>query len=527
MALARMVVFAMVLAVAAMPTAALAERVLDIGNGPPTETLDPARSIGVHDGRIVQELYEGLVMLEAPGTVGPGAASDWTTSPDGLVWTFRLRPEGKWSDGTPVTADDFVFSLRRAVDPATRAADPRDLYAIRGAEAVATGKAPPDTLGVRAVDPLTVKITLARPTADFLIQLSNRTAFPVNRAALERHGDQWTRAGNLVGNGPFVLAENVPQTYVRLVRNPHWRDPASVKVDAVVFHQAEDANTALKRFRAGEFDISFASPINQIDWMKANLGTAFRVAPSQRVFYLTPNFTREPWKSEPRLRKALSLAIDREAIAAKVTKGVDSPALTMIPPGTGGYQPATLDWAKLSQAERDAMAKALLAEAGYGPGGKPLEVELVYQTDESRRQVSIAIASMWQSKLGVKVRLVNQEARVVWDRLRDRAFDGFIYDSWIDRLGIRFLDVMLSTETQNNGGYANPAFDAKIAEALATADPAAFNDRLREAETILLEDFAVIPIVYQGGRVLVSDKVEGWRDSPIQMTPVRGLGLKE
>lgn len=509
------------------PGQALADRVLDIGNGAPSESLDPARSIGVHDARIVQELYEGLVMLEASGAVGPGAASDWSTSPDGLVWTFRLRPEGRWSDGSPVTADDFVFSLRRAVDPATRAADPRDLYAVKGAEAIATGKADPATLGVRAIDPLTVEITLERPTPDFLTQLSNRTAFPVNAKAIAAHGEGWTRPGNLVGNGPFSLAENVPQSHVKLVRNPHFRDPGSVKVDAVVFHQTEDANTALKRFRAGELDVSYTSPINQIEWMRANLGADLRISPSQRVFYLTPNFTREPWKSEPRLRKALSLTIDRETIAAKVTKGVDSPAWTMIPPGTGGYRPALPDWAKLSQAERDAKAKSLLAEAGYGPGGKPLEVELIYQTDESRRQVSIAIASMWQNKLGVKVNLVNQEARVVWDRLRDRNFDGFIYDSWIDRLGIRFLDVMLSAETQNNGGYANPAFDAKIAEAQSTPDQALFHERLREAESILLNDFAVIPIVYQGGRVLVSPKVRGWADSPIQLTPVRGLSLAE
>lgn len=506
---------------------ARAQAVLDIGNGAPTESLDPARSIGTQDARIVQELFEGLVMLEASGDVVPGAAARWSTSPDGLVWTFALRPEGKWSDGSPVTADDFVFSLRRAADPATRAADPRDLYAIKGAEAIATGKAKPDTLGVRAVDPLTVEITLERPAPDFLIQLSNRTAFPVNRKALATHGDLWTRPGNLIGNGPFILAENVPQTYVKLVRNPNFRDLASVKLDAVVFHQTEDANTALKRFRAGELDVSYASPINQIEWMQQNLGPEFRVSPSRRVFYLTPNFTREPWKSEPRLRKALSLAIDREAIAARVTRGIDAPAHTMIPPGVGGYRPIQPATAQLTQAQRDAMAKALLAEAGYGPGGKPLEVELIYQTDESRKQVSIAIAAMWQSKLGVKVSLVNQEARVVWDRLRDRNFGGFIYDSWIDRLPVRFLDVMVSTETQNNGGYANTAFDAKIAAAMSTPDVGRHLAILAEAEAMLLDDAAVIPVVFQGGRALVSSKVQGWRDSPIQLTPLRGVGLRE
>lgn len=504
-----------------------ADAVLDIGNGAPSETLDPHRSIGTHDARIVQELFEGLVMLDAAGGVQAGGAESWTTSPDGLVWTFKIRPDGRWSDGTPVMAEDFAFGLRRALDPATRAADPRDLYAITGAEAIATGKAPPSSLAVRVVDPLTLEIRLDRPNPDFLIQLSNRTAFPVQKAALEKHGEAWARAGNLVGNGPFVLAENVPQSHVKLVRNPHFRDPASVKVDAVMFHQTEDANTALKRFRAGELDVSYASPVAQIDWMRENLGPAFRVAPSQRTFYLTPNFTREPWKSQPDLRLALSLAIDREGVAAKVTKGVDRPAYSMIPPGTGGYEPAYPEWAGWTQAQRDERAKALLREAGYGPGAKPLEVELLYQTDETRKQVAVALASLWQSKLGVKVTLLNQEARVVWDRLRDRNFGAFVYDSWIDRLGIRFLDVMLSTETQNNGGYSNPAFDAKLQAALSTPDRAQYHAHLRGAEAILVGEAAVIPITHAGGRVLVSPKVKGWQDSPIQMTPVRGLSLAE
>lgn len=506
---------------------ALAAGVLDIGNESPSETLDPHRAIGTPDARIIHEMFEGLVMTSASGEVVPGAADLWTVTDDGLVWTFHLNPKGRWSDGSPVTAEDFVFGMRRALDPATRAADPRDLYAIVNAAEIATGKLPPDQLGVRVVDPAHVEITLARPTADFLIQLSNRTSFPVHRPSLEAHGDGFTRPGNLVGNGRFMLAENVPQSHVRLVPNPHHRNAAKVTLDAIVFHPTEDANTALKRFRSGELDISYSSPVTQVGWMRENLGAEFRVHPTYRTFYLTPNFTVEPWKSSAALRQALMLAVDRDILAEKVTRGIDSPAWTMVPPGTGGYQPPIPEAAKLTQAERDAKAKALLAEAGFGPGGKPLTVELLYSTDEIRRQVAVALAAMWQKTLGVKVTLTNNEARVVWDKLRDRSFDSLVYDSWIDRLPSRFLDLMLSAEFQNNGGYDNPAYDAALAAALSTPDRAEFHARMRVAEEMILAEAAVIPVLHAGGRVLVSSKVEGWADSPIMMTPLAGLGLKE
>ncbi len=506
---------------------AAAERVLRIGNGPPSETLDPHRAIGIPDARIIQELFEGLVALDASGEVGPAAAESWATSADGLTWTFTLRADGKWSDGTPVVAEDFAHGLRRALDPATRAADPRDLYAILNAEEVATGKKKPAELGVRAVADRTLEIRLNRPSPDLLIQLADRSCYPVNRASLAKHGDGFARAGNLVGNGPFLLAENVPQSHVKLTRNPQWRAAGSVRLDALVFYQTEDAATALKRFRGGELDISYTSPITQVQWMRENLGPALRIAPTQRTFYLTPNFSKEPWKSNAALRQALSMALDRDILAAKVSRGVDSPAYSMVPPGTGGYQPARPGWAGWTQAQRDAQAKALLAQADFGPGGKSLEVELLYATDEIRKQVSVAVAAMWQKTLGVKVTLVNQEARVVWDRLRDRSFGGLVYDSWVDNLPVRFLDIMLSSEAQNNGGYDNPAYDAALGAAMATADRAQYHEKLRAAERLLLDEAAVIPVLFGGGRVLVADRVKGWQDSPTQMTPLRGLWVGE
>jgi oligopeptide transport system substrate-binding protein len=519
-------VLALSLAAGLGSPSAWAGGVLDIGNGPPSETLDPHRAIGVPDARIIHELFEGLVMTKADGSVGPGAADFWTVTEDGLVWTFHLNPNGRWSDGSPVTADDFVHGMRRALDPATRAADPRDLFAVKNAEAVATGKLPPDQLGVRAVDPNHVEIELARPTADFLIQLSNRTSFPVHRAGLAQHGDAWTRTGNLVSNGRMMLAENVPQSHVKVVPNPHHRDRAKITLDAIVFHQTEDANTALKRFRGGELDVSYFSPVTQIQWMQENLPTEFRVHPTFRTFYLTPNFTVEPWKSNAKLRQALMLAVDRDILAEKVTRGVDRPAWTMVPPGTGGYEPTRPEWASWTQAQRDAEAKRLIQEAGFGPGGQPLEIEILYQTEEIRRNVAVAIAAMWQKALGVKVVLTNSEARVVWDRLRDRSFESLVYDSWIDRQPSRFLDLMLTAEFQNNGGYSNPAYDALIGEAMGTPEKAQYHERLRAAETMILADAAVIPILHAGGRILISPKVEGWEDSPIQMTPLAGLTLR-
>jgi len=516
------------LALAALvPGAAAKDGILDIGNGPPSETLDPHLAKGVHDARIIHELFEGLVVMDPATNILPGAAERWTTSPDGLTWTFTLRPDNRWSDGTPMVAEDFVAGLRRALDPATRAHDPRDLYAILHAEEVATGKRPPTDLAVAAPDDRTVVVTLWRPSPDILRNLASRTAMPVHRPSLAAHGTAFTRPGNLIGNGPYVLVENVPQSHVTLERNANWRAADTVRVPKVRFWQTEDASAALRRFRAGELDIAYGPPQAQVDWMRANLDGALRISPMQRTFYITLNFTKEPWKSSKALRHALMLAIDREALAEKVTRGVDRPAWTMVPPGTGGYEPTLPEWAGWTQAQRDARARELLAEAGFGRGGKPLSVELLYVTEEMRKQVSVALAAMWQSKLGIKVELMNQEGKVVWDRIRERTFSDLVYDSWTDGLPIRFLDLMLSTEVQNNGGYGNPAVDALLRKAEEERDTGLYHDLLRQAETLILQDAAAIPVLHSGGRVLVARTVQGWQDSPVQMTPLVFLGFTE
>lgn len=526
--LADRVIVGMVIALGLLSAggAAAAGQVLRLGNGGEPETLDPHAAIGVPDGRIAGALCEGLVTNAADGTEIPGAAEAWTVSEDGRTYVFTLRSGAKWSDGTPVTAEDWVWSWQRALLPATRPVFPDLLFAVENGPAVAKGEAPPESLGVRALDDRTLEVRLSRPDPEFLHGLDNRGAYAVKREVVERHGADWVRPGNFVCNGPFTLAEYLPQGHVKVVRNPHYWDAANVRLEAAYFLPIQDSGTEFKSFRAGELDVTTTIPPNQIEWARENLPDALRIAPYTAAYFYYPNFEKEPWAGNPDLRRALMLSIDREVITEKIAKGGQVPAFGIVPSFIPGYPAPQFEWAGWTQEQRNAEARRLLEKAGYGPGGKPLEFEMLFNTLDTHRQIAIAMAAMWQQVLGAKVTLTNTEFRVLIGRMAERDFTGLVRRSWVWDRPIKHLENFRDPTRRGGTGYDDPELRRLIDAAEATTDPEAYNALLAQAEARLIDQAAAIPVYYDTSRRLVAPYVKGWVDNPSDTHSLRWVWLE-
>ena len=510
-------------------SAVQAETVLHRGNGTEPETLDIHRSSGDPESNIQRDLFEGLLMPDADARPVAAAAESWTISPDGLTYTFKLRADGTWSDGTPVTAADFAFAWRRLVAPETNSRYAYFLWPVKNAEAISKGKLPPEAMGVAAPDPRTFVVTLEAPAAWFLSSLAHHTTYPLQRANVGRFGTDYIRPGNLVSNGPYLLAEAVPQGHIKLVKNPRFHAAASVAIDTVYYYPTENQDSELKRFRAGELDITYDAPDSQLPWLRENMPGELRIHPYFATYFYIINMTVEPWKSSPALRRALVLAIDRQIITDKISRGGETPAFALVPPSTAGHRAVEPEWAGWTQAERDAEAKRLVAEAGYGPVGKPLMFELMYNTSENHRKIAIALAAMWQQKLGARVTLVNQEWKVFLSTRERRAYKALVRQGWIGDYddAHSFLTLFRSdVGSQNASGYADPEFDRLLQAASATADGERRARLLQQAEAKLVADTPFIPIYTYATKHMVSARVEGWRGNVLDQHPTRYLRLK-
>ncbi len=504
-----------------------AQDVLRVGNMGEPATLDPHHVAGVWENRIIGDLFMGLTTEAQDGSVVPGAAESWTVSDDGLTYTFKLR-DHSWSDGTPVTADDFVFALRRILHPETAAKYASLLYPIKNAEELNSAKMQGmENLGVRAVDAKTLEVTLKAPTPYFIEQLTHYTAFPVPKHLVEKFGDDWIKKEHIASNGAYVLEEWVPNTHVRLTKNPGFYDAAHVAIEKVEFYPTEDRGAVQKRFRAGEIDIAKDFASEQFDFLKKELPDETRVAPYLGIYYYPIN-TKKPPFDDPRVRQALSMVIDREAITDKVLKTGEVPAYSFVPPGTGNYgDPAYVGWMETPYAERVKQAKALLAEAGYGPNN-PIKLTLSYNTSENHKRIAIAVASMWKKELGVEAELFNQEVTPHYDKLEQNDFDvaraGWIAD-YNDAQNFLYL---LETRTgrQNYGRWSNPEFDGLMEQASTTTDMDKRAALLRQAEAIAMAEQPIIPIYYYVSKNLVSAKVAGWEANVKDIQRTRYLSLK-
>ncbi|TDJ43384.1 MAG: peptide ABC transporter substrate-binding protein, partial [Gammaproteobacteria bacterium] len=383
------------------------DQVLHKGNGAEPQTLDPHRAQGVPAGNILRDLYEPLVMEAPDGELIAGAAESWVLSDDGRVYTFTLRSDGRWSNGDPVTAGDWAYSLRRGLDPATLSVYSGILYPIKNAAAINRGELPPEELGVRAIDDLTLEITLENPTPFFLGLLNHSMAYPVHPPSVVEHGERFARPGKLISNGAYVLKDWVVQSHIELARNEQYRENTATRINQVFYYAIENADAVFARYRADELDFTTTIPIRQLEFIKTSLPGDYVQSPYLGVYYYGLNTTKAPFKGQPGLRKALSMAIDREIITDKLSGAGELPAYGWVP-AVQGYEQQQPEWATWTRAERHAEARRLYKEAGYNDAN-PLVLEILYNTSQDHKRLAIAISSMWKQVLGVETQLLNQE----------------------------------------------------------------------------------------------------------------------
>lgn len=490
-------------------------------------TLDPQKANLLSENRLIGDLMMGLTTEAADASPLPGMATSWTTSPDGLTWTFRLREDARWSDGAPVTADDFVFGLRRILDPETAAIYAYLVYIIKNGQAVNEGKAPPQALGARALGPRTLELTLEHP-APYLPQLlMHQSFYPAPRHAVEKHGDAWVRPGNYVSNGPYKLVSWRLGDRITAVKNEHFFEADKVCVDRINYYPTPDAVSAERRIERGELDINTTFQSNRYQRLQKTLPGYARTHVALGTSYLSFN-TRdvEPLK-DVRVRRALSMSIDREFITGKLLRAGQQPAYSFVPPITAGHgKGAQVAWAGKSLEARQAEARALLAEAGYTPE-RPLELEIKTANNTDSLLLMEAVQADWRA-IGVDVSLVQNEGAIAFAAYRERDFQvGSM--SWYGDFNdpISFLGLLHSdTGAQNYGDYKSPAYDALLAEADQEPDAGRRADILRRAEQLMLSQEGTAPIFFQVTRALVNPRVTGWVDNALNYHRARWLCVK-
>ena len=508
-------------------TQAFAEVVYNRGNDTDPTTLDHHKTSTVPEGNLMRDLYEGLVVQNNKAEVVPGVAESWEVSDDGLVYTFKLREDAKWSNGDPVKASDFVFAYQRIQNPETAAPYANMLYPIKNAEAINKGEMEPSELGAKAVDDNTLEITLNAPTPYFLELLTHQTGHPMHQASVEEHGDQFTRPGNMVTNGAYMLESFTPNDKIVMRKNPHFHGADDIQIDVVNFIPFEDRATCLRRFEAGEVHSCSDLDNQQMDYMRENLGDQVRVAPYLGVYYLPVKVKKEKL-ADPRVRHAISMAIDREFLATEIWRDSMLPAFSFVPPGIGNYgENAVLPYAEDDILDREDAAKALLEEAGVEEGS--LSVELRHNTGENHKNTMTALADML-GNIGIKATIVEMEGTGYFDYMKqDGDFDitraGWIGD-YSDPQNFLFL-----FESENLGfnypRWENADYDALMEKAGNTIDIDERAAVLKEAEALLLEEVPIIPVMYYSSGSLVSDKLKGWEDNVMNVHGTRWMSIEE
>lgn len=485
------------------------------GNNADPESLDPLHARSEPALNVLRDLYEGLTTLDATAQVIPGAAREWHVGDDGLDWVFELDPAARWSDGRAVLAADFELAFQSLADPAKASPHAALFEAISGMSEALSAGAAPGSIGVVAEANDRLRITLERPVP----WLPELLAHPV---AAPRRAD--VPADGRVSSGAFRLSRQVPGSHLLLVRNPEFRDAAAVAIDQVRYLPIADHASELSRYRAGELDLTYTVPVSRVPWLKEHMADEFRVSPYLAVYFYGFN-TRRPPLDDARVRRALSLVVDRELITSRVVGAGEQPACSLVPPLPGYDRPRDPE-CEGRRRERVDAAQALLADAGYGPE-RPLRLEIRYNTGELHDRIAVAVSAMWNEALGAETALVREEFRVLLGNVRAGDVTQVYRGSWIADFAEpeSFLGILAADSPVNGTGWSDPEYERLLREGARRPDRASRLRLLAQAEARAIEAAPLMPLYFYVSKKLVKPHVRGIEENPLNIHPSRFVRL--
>lgn len=496
-------------------------------NGSEPASLDPHKVESDVEFNIISDLFDGLVSVSPAGEIQPRLAEKWENK-DNTVWTFHLRPGITWSDGTPITAEDIVWSWQRLVDPKTAspyASYPGSMRIVNGTD-IAEGKKAPESLGVKAINDSTLEVTLTQPNAAFLAMLAHPSLVPIDKVLVGRFGDKWTKPEHFVSSGAYKLSQWVVNERIVAVRNPKYWDNEHTVINKVTYLPISSEAADVNRYKAGEIDIVYTVPINQFAQLKKTLGSELDVSPQLATYYYQFNTTRPPF-NDARVRKALNLALDKDIIADKVLGQGQRPAWLISQPDIGGVKLQNPDYASWPMDKRIAEAKKLLAEAGFNDS-HALSFNLLYNTSESHQRIAIAASSMWKKNLGVEAKLQNQEWKTMLDTMHTHNFDAVRY-AWIADYddAATFLNTFRTGDSQNTTQYSNPDYDRALVNAAKSKTAEERGKFYQQAEDLLGRDVPAIPVYHYVRTHLVKPWVGGFTPDKLGYYYTKDMYIKK
>jgi oligopeptide transport system substrate-binding protein len=476
-------------------------------NGSEPETLDPALAESVGANNITRDLFEALTSNESTGKIVPGVAESWKQT-DPTTWVFKLRPNAKWSNGDPVTAEDFVFGIRRFLDPKTAStySSTYGVFLLNGA-AIVKGTKPPTDVGIKAIDRLTVEVKTAYPVSFLPALMSNNNLGPVHKASIEKHGKDWTKPGNLVSNGAYTLKEWQVNNRLVIQKNPQYWDAANVQLTQVTYLPVEDGNADVKLFESGENEFVYQLPPGTYETYKAKFPKEIKNSPILGLRYYSYQ-TQNPVFKDVRVRKALSMVIDRKILSERVTADGQAPAYSAMVAGIEGADVTPYDWSTWPMDKRVAEAKKLLADAGVKPGAK---FTFSYNTSEYHKKMAVFAASEWKTKLGLNIETETMEFKVLLKKRHDGTFE-MARNGWLADYNdaTSFLALIRCDSDQNNNFNCNREAEKLIEEGSKLTDQAKRKALLTQASKMIMDDYPMIPLLQYSLPRLIKSYVGGY-----------------
>ncbi|WGL59488.1 peptide ABC transporter substrate-binding protein [Pigmentibacter sp. JX0631] len=502
------------------------EQVLNIGNGDDPKTLDPQKCNESTCTAIIKQLFEGLITTDVVGNIIPSSAEKWKVSNDGKIYTFFLKKNLKWSDNTSLTAKDFVYSFRRLVDPKIASEQATLLESVMNASEIIAGKKPITSLGVYAVDDFTLEFVLSKPSPAFFENLTVTNTYPVQEKNVEKYKDTFTQVNNLISNGPYQLKFRKVGDKVSVQKNPYYWDEKNYFIEKINFFAVVDQNTEFSMYEAGQLDITSNIPPNKFAQIKVKFSKELVNNPYLASYVYVLNTQKKPLNNI-KLRKALSIAIDRDIITRSVLGMGQKPLYDLVPYGIKNYSQNVSYWQNWPRSKQLEEAKKLYQEAGFSTQN-PLIIHILYNTNEAHKKIATSVAAMWKTNLGVQVETVNEEWKTMLDKRSSGDFEILRFGNIanINDAG-DFLNQYRSTDPMNDPKYKNTEYDRIVNLSLYESDSVKRKKYLENAAKILQEDTPVIPIYSYVSTYLKKQYINGFEKNNLGKYSLQGVYLQQ